>query len=122
MILADTSVWIDHFRRGSARFAQRLEKGDIAMHTTVLGELATGNLAGRRETLAALQSLPRVREGRFDECLGYLDAHHLYGRGLGWNDIQLLVAVQLSEALIWSLDRHLADAAGKLKLRYISAT
>jgi predicted nucleic acid-binding protein len=118
MILADTSVWVDHFRRGSAQFGRQLENGEIAMHTVVLGELATGNLRRRSETLAALQQLPYAREGRLDECLAYLEAHPLYGRGLGWNDIQLLVAAELNHMLIWSLDRQMADAAEKRKLRY----
>lgn len=118
MILADTSVWVDHFRRGSAQFARRLENAEIAMHTVVLGELATGNLRGRRETLATLQRLPRAHEGRFGECLTYIEVHRLYGRGLGWNDIQLLVAAELNHMLIWSLDRELAGAAEKRRLRY----
>ncbi len=118
MILADTSVWVDHFRRGSTAFRQRLESGEIAIHSTVLGELASGNLARRRETLAALLALPRTHEGRFAECLAYLESHRLYGRGVGWNDIQLLVSAELSQTPIWSLDRGLADLAGKLKLRY----
>jgi predicted nucleic acid-binding protein len=118
MILADTSVWVDHFRRGSAQFRRRLEDAEIAMHAVVLGELATGNLRARSQTLAALQQLPRAREGRADECLAYIEVQRLYGRGLGWNDIQLLVAAELNHMPIWSLDRELADAAGKRKLRY----
>ncbi len=119
MILADTSLWIDHFRRASTGFARRLELGEIAMHTLVLGELATGNLRRRRETLAALHVLPRVKEGTTTECLSYLEAHQLFGRGIGWNDVQLLVAAQLNHFPLWSLDRPLALAAEKLGLCYV---
>ena len=116
MILADTSVWVDHFRRGSMRFAQRLEKGEIAIHTVVLGELATGNLARRQQTLAALHSLPRVKEGSNEECLAYLETHRLFGRGIGWNDVQLLVAARLGHMHLWSLDRSLTTIAARLHL------
>ena len=73
MILADTSVWIEHFRRGSASFARRLEQGEVAIHTVIIGELATGNLSRREETLRSLQALPRLREGTSAECLHYLE-------------------------------------------------
>lgn len=114
MILADTSVWVDFFRRGSRAFASRLERGEISTHTIVIGELATGNLARRRDTLASLQALPRLREGTTAECVGYLEEHDLFGRGLGWNDVQLLVAAELSRVPLWTRDRPLAAAAAKL--------
>ena len=83
MILADTSVWIDHFRTGSASFARQLEAGKIATHLVVVGELATGNLLRRQETLAALRRLPRVKAGTSDECFAYLETHRLFGLGIG---------------------------------------
>lgn len=116
MILADTSVWVDHFRRGSTAFARRLEQGEIAIHAVVLGELATGNLARRQQTLAALHNLPRVPEGSSEECLAYLETHRLFGRGIGWNDVQLLVAARLAHMHLWSLDRSLTTVASRLHL------
>lgn len=116
MILADTSVWIDFFRRRSAAFALRLERGEVATHTVVIGELATGTLTRRGDTLRSLRALPRLREGTSSECLGYLEDHHLFGRGVGWNDIQLLVAAGLSRVPLWTRDRPLAAAAEKLGL------
>ena len=50
MILADTSVWIDHFRRGLASFARQLEAGEVATHTVVLGELANKERAWWQST------------------------------------------------------------------------
>lgn len=116
MILADTSVWIEHLRRGSAAFARRLEQGEVAIHTVVIGELATGNLGRREETLRSLQALPRLREGTSAECLHYLENHQLFGRGIGWNDIQLLVAAELTRVPLWSRDRALASTAKALGL------
>lgn len=118
MILADTSVWVDHFRRGLASFARRLEEGEIAIHVVILGELATGNLARRTETLAALHSLPRVKGGTSEECLAHLETHRLFGRGIGWNDVQLLVAARLGHMHLWSLDRSLTTIAARLDLLY----
>ena len=41
MILADTSVWVEHFRRGLPLLAAHLSRAQIAIHSVVLGELAT---------------------------------------------------------------------------------
>lgn len=118
MILADTSVWVQHFRRGLPDFAAALQTGHISIHTVVLGELATGNLPQRSQTLAALRALPRAKSGTPEECLDFLETHRLSGRGIGWNDVQLLVAACLSGHRLWSHDSRLAEAAGKLRVAY----
>ena len=47
MILVDTSVWVDHFRRGDTQLADLLERGLVLMHPWVLGEIACGDLSNR---------------------------------------------------------------------------
>jgi predicted nucleic acid-binding protein len=118
VILADTSVWVQHFRRAVPDFATTLQNGEISIHPVVLGELASGNLAKRTQTLAALRSLPRTKAGTTEECLDFLEAHTLYGRGIGWNDLQLLVAARLSGHPLWSLDTGLTAAAVELGVAY----
>ena len=118
MILADTSVWVQHFRRGVPEFGSALQNGQISIHPVVLGELASGNLAKRTQTLAALRSLPRSKSGTTEECLDFIEAHTLYGRGVGWNDLQLLVAARLSGNPLWSLDTRLTAAAVELGVAY----
>ena len=61
MILVDTSVWLQFFRRGLPEFSAVLEKGGVLIHPIVLGELAMGNLTNRKQTLAALGNLPRSK-------------------------------------------------------------
>jgi predicted nucleic acid-binding protein len=118
MILADTSVWVQHFRRGFPAFAEALGSGLISMHPVVIGELATGNLGRRAQTLASLRSLPRVKTGTAEEGLDFIERHALFGRGISWNDVQLLVAARLSGEPLWTLDARLAAAAGSLGLAY----
>ena len=119
MIIADTSVWIYHFRHGLPDFAQALQKGLISTHPVVLGELATGNLLNRTKTLAALHCLPRTKTGTLDECMRFIELHHLFGKGIGWNDIQILVAARLSGAFLWTRDRRLEEAAKDLSVAYL---
>ena len=121
MILADTSVWVEHFRRGLPEFAAALRGGRISIHPVVRGELATGHLARRAQTLAALGSLPHATSGTPEECLAFIEAHALFGRGIGWNDVQLLVAARLSGRRLWSLDARLTAAAHELGVAYAAS-
>ena len=119
MILADTSLWVELFRKGGpTSFADSVRSRRIFIHPAVLGELATGNLRDRARTLAMLRSLPYAKIGTADECLAAIEAFHLYGRGVGWIDVQLLVAARLSHAMLWSLDESLIEAADQLNIAY----
>jgi predicted nucleic acid-binding protein len=69
MVLADTSVWIDHFRNGHPRLAARLSEGLILMHSFVSGELACGNLKHRPNILSDLHALlRRIRRPTAKSC------------------------------------------------------
>jgi predicted nucleic acid-binding protein len=115
-VLVDTSVWVDHLRRGNAQLAARLEQGEVESHPFVIGELSCGKLQRRAELLALLGSLPRVLQAEHGEVLDFIDTHHLWGRGLGWVDAHLLASTRLSRTALWTLDRRLAVEAGRLGL------
>lgn len=116
MILVDTSVWIDHFRRGNARLAELLMEGDVLMHPLVFGELACGGLRNRAEILRLLEALPRAVTASFDETLDFLDTRKLYGKGLGWIDVSLLASARLTSCTLWTLDKALAREAARVQL------
>jgi len=115
-LLVDTSVWVDHLRRGNARLAARLAAGDILTHPHVIGELACGHLARRSEILGLLQALPVGGVATDDEALAFLENVKFYGRGLGWIDVHLLASARLSGVKLWTMDRALAAAAKALGL------
>lgn len=117
MILADTSVWVEHFRRGSARLAELLVDGQIACHPFIIGELACGTLQHRDEILVGLTALRTLTVVDHAEALAFVETHRLAGRGLGWIDVNLLASVVVSGATLWSLDRALAHAATGLSVR-----
>jgi predicted nucleic acid-binding protein len=108
MILADTSVWIDHLRHGNQRLAQSLADAQVLVHPFVIGELACGTLRARSEILSLLARLPAVRAVSHEEALHFLDTRKLSGRGLGWIDVHLLAAAVASRITLWTLDRRLA--------------
>lgn len=116
MILADTSIWIAHFRGTDPHLARWLDAGRVLMHPFVVGELACGNLRNRREVLTLLQALPAVPVATEEEALGYVERHGLMGRGIGWIDVHLLAAAALAgTARLWTADRRLANVAADLK-------
>ena len=112
MILADTSVWVDHFRRGDAKLSQHLLNGGILIHPFVIAELALGSLADRRKKLAHLELLPQVTVGRTEEVRSFIEAHALFGRGIGFVDAHLIVSTLLTEhTVLWTRDRRLREVA-----------
>jgi hypothetical protein len=116
MLLADTSVWVEHLRRGEPRLAAFLEAGEVLCHPFVVGELACGNLRRRDEVLELLSALPSLGKVGDDEALAFIARHDLQGKGLGLVDIHLLAASALARKPLWTMDARLAKAASRLGL------
>lgn len=116
MILADTSIWIAHFRHGEPALADFLGSGLILMHPCVHGELACGNLKDRESILADLAALPMANLAADSEVLTFVEKYGLWGRGIGWIDVHLLVSALLSECHLWTLDTRLHAAAREFAL------
>ncbi|MGA2858025.1 MAG: type II toxin-antitoxin system VapC family toxin [Candidatus Sulfotelmatobacter sp.] len=116
MILADTSVWIDHFRSGNKELQKALNQGQVVIHPWIIAELALGSLRERTRTLAMLDLLPRVRIAQMSELRLMIEDRHLYSLGIGLTDAHLIAAVFLNPpTLLWTKDkrlRKLAEALG----------
>ena len=120
MILVDTSVWVDHLRRGDAALVELLERSLVWCHPLVVGELACGLLRDRAKVLGALQKMPCAPVASHAEALVFLDRHALAGRGVGWVDVHLLASTALGgDARLWTCDKRLAAAAVDLGLDYL---
>jgi predicted nucleic acid-binding protein len=116
VILVDTSVWVDHLRRGNDDLGRLLVDEQVLCHPFVVGELACGRLSDRAEILARLQALPQANSVEHQEALAFVEMHRLIGAGLGWVDVNLLASATLSAASLWSFDRSLMGAARRLGL------
>ena len=112
MILVDTSVWVDHLRRGDALLAGLLERGAVLGHAFVVGEVACGSLTDRGAILGLLQHLPMAVAAEPDEVLAFIERHRLHGKGMGYVDAHLLCSTALTGgAKLWTRDRRLHAAA-----------
>jgi len=113
MTLADTSVWVEHFRQGHGGLRILLEEGEIVMHPFVYGELACGHLPDRTRTLNLLAALPSLTPADDSAVLYAIDLRKWSGRGIGWIDAHLLTSALLTRTPLWTLDRKLLDLASE---------
>jgi len=115
MILADTTIWIDHFRGQNEAMRRQLDQGGIVIHPFIIGELALGSLRERSRTLEWLEMLPQVRVAQLGEVRGLIEARALHSRGIGLIDAHLIASCLLDPpTLLWTKDRRLGEVAGDL--------
>lgn len=113
-MLVDTSVWVDHLRKGNARLESALETSEVWCHPFVQGELACGNLGNREGILSLLEALPLAPMMSHAEALSLVESRMLMGQGLGWVDVNLLGSALLAGITLWTLDQRLAEAGRRL--------
>jgi len=119
LVLADTSIWVDHFRKSNAGLRILIELDALATHPFVIGELACGTPPQRLQTLADLLLLRQVKQATAEESMAFIEREELYGKGCGWVDILLLTSTLLTPgALLWTYDRRLESLAGPFGVLY----
>jgi len=118
MVLVDTNIWINHFRRLDPGLVEVLNHGSVVCHPFIIGELACGNLKNRNEILGLLQSLPATKVIEQDEFMEFVESRQLMGKGLGFVDIHILASAVLTEVLLWTGDKRLAKTAADIGVAY----
>ena len=115
MILADTSVWIDHFRSGNQELRGQLNHGNIVIHPFIIAELSLGSLRDRNKTLALLDLLPQLRVAQLSEVRQMIEGRRLHSLGIGLIDAHLIASAFLDRpTLLWTRDKRLRNAAERL--------
>jgi predicted nucleic acid-binding protein len=115
LILADTSIWIDHLRSGNKEMRKHLDQGQIVIHPFIVAELALGSLQKRTLTLALLDHLPQVRVAQMSEVRLMIEARRLYSLGIGLTGAHLIASVFINPStLLWTKDKPLRKAAEAL--------
>lgn len=114
MILVDTSVWADHFRRADPCLSRLIEGDEVMLHRLVIEELAMGHLPRRAKTLAMLKRLPATLIADADLFTSFIEREELVGSGIGAIDAHLLVSAVATGARLWTRDKRLALHAQRL--------
>ena len=123
MILADTTVWVDHFRSPEPELLAHLETREVLMHSMVIGELACGNLPDRERVLHNLHALPRIPEATPEPVLSLIESERLMGRGVGFIDFHLLCsALHQTDVSLWTRDARLHQVAEDLGVAFSEGT
>ncbi len=104
-VLVDTSVWIEHIRKPVPTLINLLSEKRVLIHPLVIGEIACGNFKRRHEVLGNLKILPKAQEATYIESLEFIESQKLHGKGLSFNDVQILCSALLSEAKVFSFDK-----------------
>lgn len=113
-MIVDTSVWVEHLRRGVAPLQERLEEGVVLGHPFVIGELACGNLKDRATILGLLAGIPAAVVAEHHEVLELVERRRLFGRGMGWIDMHLLASALVTGAILWTRDQRLSTVAREI--------
>jgi predicted nucleic acid-binding protein len=114
MILADTSVWVEHLRGNAGQLAALLERGMVVTHPFVIGELVLGGIRVGSEVFELLHGLPGLSQATPAEILHFIDKQHLAGQGAGYVDVHLLASAILHDMQIYTLDKRLERLAESL--------
>jgi hypothetical protein len=87
----------------------------VLVHSFVIEELALGELRQRTIILDYLSELPFAGIATHEEVLQFIERRRLFARGIGYVDVHLLDAVELTPgASLWTYDKRLHRAADYL--------
>lgn len=119
MIIVDSSIWIDHFRRSQPLLLDLLSSGRVLQHPFVTMELALGAIPERLATLAALGRLAEPPVSGLAAMRAMIDRHDLARTGIGFVDLSLLASAgEQSGVRLWTRDKRLAAQAERLDLAW----
>jgi len=121
LVLADTSVWISHFRKPNPVLQTLLSADQVLCHPMVLIEIACRTPPAPRErTLSDLRQLRSATVANTEETLALIEREQLQDSGCGAIDLLLLGSVLLtSDAVLWTLDRNLEALAARFEISYV---
>lgn len=120
LVLADTSVWIAHFRKPNTVLQTLLSADQVLCHPMVLIEIACGTSPAPRErTLRDLRQLRSPTVANTEETLALIERQQLEDLGCGAVDLLLLGSVLLtSDAVLWTLDKNLKALAARFEISF----
>jgi predicted nucleic acid-binding protein len=120
VILVDTSIWVEMFRRGrfKAQLATLIGNDQLCTHPFVVAELACGSLPDRQQTLLEFDKLTALPTIRTADVQYMLESRGLFAKGIGFIDAQLVAScIAAHGTQIWTIDGPLGRVAESLGLR-----
>ncbi|MEY2632903.1 MAG: hypothetical protein RIR00_1557 [Pseudomonadota bacterium] len=120
-VLVDTSVWVEHFRNGSAHLVDLLLLDLVVTHPFVIGEIACGTPPLRSKTLSDLHQLQPAQQATIQETIAFIERENLSGKGCGLIDLVLLASTLLTPGVeLWTQDKRLATLAEHFGVQHLA--
>lgn len=119
-VLADTSVWVAHFRVANPSLQSMVAMDQVLCHPLIVIELACGTPpAPRVRTLGDLKRLHQAVIATTEEILTLIERKQCHDTGCGATDIALLASVLLTrDAQLWTVDKNLHALASRLGVAF----
>jgi predicted nucleic acid-binding protein len=122
MVLVDTSVWI-RFLAGREPFAsglaELLGRDEVVGQEMVFGELLIGDIGGgRRNLLEAYVRMHQASAVAHQEVVAFVRERRLFGRGVGWIDVNILASAVVCGFQVWTADPRFLTLANELQVAY----
>ncbi len=124
LVLADTSVWVAHFRSSNPMLESLVAMDQMLCHPLIVLELACGTPPAPRErTLGDLKKLQQAIVASTDEILALIEREKFQDSGCGAVDMALLASVLLTpDTLLWTIDKNLDALAARLGAAFSAAS
>ncbi len=120
LVLADTSVWISHFRKPNPVLQALLSADQVLCHPMILIEIACSTPPSpRARTLSDLKQLRSATVASTEETLELIEREQLQDSGCGTVDLLLLGSVLLtSDAVLWTVHKNLEALAARFEISF----
>ena len=123
-VLADSSVWVAHFRKSNGMLQSLLATDQVLSHPLILLKIACGTPPAPRErTLGDLKKLRQSVIATTEETLELIERERFQDLGCGAVDMSLLASVLLTpNTLLWTVDKNLDVLAARFEVAFSAAT
>lgn len=121
MILLDTSIWIEYFKRNEdykVIIDNLLREKKVLALDFIFGELLQGAKEHEKSKIIALwEILPKVNISEIGFYAGkYSMENKLWDKGVGLIDCAIMYAAIESNSLLWTLDKKILSFSDKKHL------
>ena len=122
-VLADSSIWVAHFRKANSLLQSLLSTDQVLCHPLIVLELACGTPPSPRErTLGDLKKLQQSIVATTEETLELIEREQLQDLGCGAVDLSILASVLLTpDTMLWTIDRNLDALSKRLGIAFLGA-
>ena len=115
MILADSSIWIDHFKVTNLALVRAIREQQLRLHPYVIGELALGSLHQRDLAIGRLNLFRQLPVAQHQDVMILIEERRLFSRGIGYVDTHLLASCLIAgNCKLLTRDRRLRETAEQL--------